>query len=462
MAVQLAVLLLLGLLAAHVIALSLVQPSGEIMHSISRDQLINRVVVAYRLAQLPLPQARDALQASSDGGARFSIDATGPVMAQTNDDNAVDEKIVGDALRQRLQLEPTDLQVQLQQHGMRAADLMTSIRLADGQWVNSVQAAVITQWWWRPLRFSVPVSTLPVLVIVFLFVRRILRPIKALAQAAEKISRGEQIAPLPVSGPSEAREVTQAFNLMQERLSRFVDDRTRMLAAISHDLRTPITSLRLRAELVDDAPLKAAMIRTLEEMRVMVNETLHFARDEARTEDTQEVDLHLFMQQVVQEQRAQGREVDLCPLLLDLNGLPPAAARAYRCRPLNLQRALNNLIDNAVHYGQRARLQLQLLPLQASRQQTPEASADMLQISIEDDGPGIDAAQLEEVFKPFFRLDPARHYRNGSVGLGLSIARSCIEAHGGSLHLENRPATTDTPGQRQSGAGLRAVICLPA
>lgn len=452
---QLVGLLLLGLLAAHAIGLSVVVTNGEAIHSISRDQMIEHAATAWRLGQLPEAQARQALAAAHAQDADYAL-ARQPQLG-SGAQQGLDQDLISRKLQAMLALPAAAVQVSLLRHDERNGDLRIALQRADGQWINTLQHPVMSQAWRRPLRFSVPVSTLPVLLIVFVFLRRILRPIKALAQAAERVSRGEQVEPLAVTGPSEARDVTRAFNLMQQRLHRFVEERTRMLAAISHDLRTPITSLRLRAELVDQPALRAAMIRTLEEMRMMVEQTMRFARDDARHEDTREIDLHGLLREVVDDQLAQGREVQLqLQLQLQLHGAaqveqPLLLPLPYRCRPLHLKRALANLLDNAVRYGQRARLAL------------VASGEDMLAIQIDDDGPGIAAERLQDVFKPFVRLDPSRHRQSdqdsstasGSgvgVGLGLAIARSCIEAHGGTLQLQNR----------HPGPGLRAVISLPA
>lgn len=223
------------------------------------------------------------------------------------------------------------------------------------------------------------------------------------------------------------REITEAFNEMQERLVRFVNDRTRMIAAIGHDLRTPLTSLRINAELIDDEELREAMILTLDEMSVMAEETLTFAQDDVKQEPTLVVELSALVDEVVSRQRTLGKEVDWTA--------PPATF--YRCRPVHLKRALNNLIDNATRYG-RTRVRLR-----------QGDDGEDLRIEVEDDGPGIDPDQLERAFEPFVRLDTARG--PGGTGLGLAIARSCIRAHGGELALHNRPE-----------GGLRAVITLPA
>ncbi|MFJ3058577.1 ATP-binding protein [Herbaspirillum sp. NPDC087042] len=428
---QLLALLLLGLVAAHAIGLSVVLTNGERIHVISRDQMAAQAALAWRLATLPPEQARQALAVASPATDSYRLTSV-PDIDETHQDGR-DQEILASRLQALLDLPPEAIRISLFEPDDAPADLRIALRTPAGLWLTTLQHPVLSQGWLRPLRFSVPVSTLPVLLIVAVFLRRILRPIKALAQAAECVSHGEQVAPLPVTGPLEAREVTSAFNLMQQRLHRFVEDRTRMLAAISHDLRTPITSLRLRAELVDDEMLRAAMIRTLDEMRVMVEETLRFARDDAHGEATQEIDLQALMRGIVEEQVAQGRDVRLAQA--------PSLPLPYRCRPVHLKRALSNLADNAAHYGQRARLSL-----------LPQADG-AIHISIDDDGPGIDAQHLEEVFKPFVRLDPARHrgQQVNHVGLGLAIARSCIEAHGGRLALHNRDE-----------GGLRALVQLPA
>ncbi|MEK9662234.1 MAG: ATP-binding protein, partial [Alphaproteobacteria bacterium] len=226
---------------------------------------------------------------------------------------------------------------------------------------------------------------------------------------------------------------TEAFNAMQERLSRFIGDRTRLLAAISHDLRTPITSLRLRAEFIDDEETRAKVLETLDEMARMAEATLAFARDDAAAEETRPVDLAALLQSLADDLADLGHDVTCAE----------APALAYRCRPVALKRALRNLIENAVRYGDRARISLAA---------TPEGP----RIAIEDDGPGIDPAALERVFEPFVRLEESRSRETGGVGLGLAIARSIVRAHGGELSLVNR---SDAAGKV---AGLTATVALPA
>jgi signal transduction histidine kinase len=301
-------------------------------------------------------------------------------------------------------------------------------RLTDGSWFHYERSRIEPLRWWRDLPFSILVSTIPVLIVVAFFVGWITRPVKALAKAAEQVGRGERTDQLPITGPREIQETTAAFNAMQDRLVRFVRDRTRMLAAISHDFRTPITSLRLRAEMIDDDDLKSAMIRTLDEMRDMVEATLNFASESSAAEETRLVDLVALVEAVADDESTLGHDVHVT-----------ATERlTYRCRPTSLRRAILNLTDNAIRYGDRARVTL-----------TSDTST--VRILIDDDGPGIPEDRIEEVFEPFIRLETSRNRETGGVGLGLAVARSCARSHGGDVILTNREQT-----------GLRAEIVLPA
>ncbi len=266
-----------------------------------------------------------------------------------------------------------------------------------------------------------------ILVVVILMLRRITRPLTALSLAAERLGRGESVDPLPETGPREIRQSTAAFNQMQERLSRFIRDRTTLLAAISHDLRTPITSLRLRAELVDDPETREKLLDTLEEMQRMTEATLAFAREEASEEATRPVDLAALVESLCADFADMGK-----PVTFSGAGKTP-----YACRPTGLKRALRNLIENAFTYGERAGVSL-------------ESAPEGHRIRIEDDGPGIPEAEIEKVFAPFVRLEESRSRETGGIGLGLAIARSIVRAHGGELTLENSPE-----------GGLRASVFLP-
>ena len=434
MAGQLIGLLLCGLLGAHLFAVLLSSKGDGGIHTLSRRQVIDNTVVAWRLAQQH--DANTALAAFDSPTVRFRRADAQPAMPPASSDAVAQREVatIDHALRGQLTLPPDAVRIGWRSTHLEAAEpeLALALRLPDGAWLDGMQRPTVDRQWWRPLRFSVPVSTLPVLVIVIIFVRRILRP--ALAHAADRVSRGEYGAPLALAGPREARELTEAFNVMQARLTRYLDDQRQMLASINHDLRSLVTTLRLRAELIDDEALRTAMQRTLCDMAAMIEETLRFARDDAVDEPSADLDLGALLRELVADQQALGRDV----ALLDAK----APALSCRCRPLALKRALNNLVENAVRYGGGARIRY--------GRTRPAGKHPHLAIAIEDDGPGIAPAQLENVFKPFYRLDAARHPETGGVGLGLAIARSCVEAHGGKLVLENR-----------EGQGLRALVTLP-
>lgn len=457
MAHQLGLLMLVGALATHGIAILFLQQVGALVHPIALSQVLERHAAAHVLAGA-LPQDRanallDRGSASDPGAPRVWAAAVAEVPSHRMQ---TEELALAAALRQRLALAPevpVRVQIERTDGGPARADVLAlrswtalqlriSIELPDGRWLNSWQHPAGSYEWWRLLRFSLPVSILPVLVIGYFFVWRILRPVRALVDATGRVGRGERIEPLPVVGPREARELTASFNAMQRKLTRFVEDRTQMLAAVGHDFRTPITSLRLQAELIEDEPLRNDMIETLADMRTMVEETLDFARDDAVREATQDVDLDALLHGVAKHFRDAGALVTIVPTMSS-SVLP-----AFRGRPVALRRALSNLVDNALRHGGSARLSLS----------TDVVGGDPVhRIDVDDDGPGVRADQLAKVFEPFWRgdasrgSDEARHGIVKGVGLGLSITRSCVQAHGGDVVLLNRDE-----------GGLRASILLPA
>ncbi len=307
--------------------------------------------------------------------------------------------------------------------------LVVSVQLGPRRWLNVetvVPAPALA--WAAPSLIASLLAGLAISLVTVLVLRRMTRPLKGLARAADAFGRGLAVAPLEQEGPEEIRHTVRAFNLMQERLRRFVDDRTRMLAAIGHDLRTPITSLRIRAEFVEDEETRTRIVETLDEMQRMVEAALAFLREEAATEPVRNVDLAALVESLVADCTDLGWEVDF-----------RAASRpVVPCRPDSLRRALRNLIENAVRYGGRARVRL-------------DGERGLLRILVEDEGPGIPPELLERAFEPFFRLEGSRSRETGGIGLGLAIARTIARSHGGDLRLTNRPE-----------GGLRAELELPA
>jgi signal transduction histidine kinase len=264
-------------------------------------------------------------------------------------------------------------------------------------------------------------------------VRRLTRPVRDLAEAADRLGRDVNAPPLPENGPTEVATAAHAFNTMAERIRRFVSDRTQMLAAIGHDLKTPITRLKLRAELLDDDEQRRKIIGDLEEMEAMIAATLAFARDDAAAEPSVRLDLAALCRTVLDE------AADANPELADHIAYAGPEHLAVRARPVALKRALANLVGNAIVYGGSARLSLQ------------EASPGQVRIAIDDDGPGVPEDELEGVFQPFRRLEASRNRETGGTGLGLTIARNILRAHGGDVVLGNR-----------QGGGLTALATMPA
>lgn len=289
-----------------------------------------------------------------------------------------------------------------------------SIPLNENEWLNArvlspVDELVIL----LPVILSAGLTLLGILLIVTIIVKRITAPLRNLSLAAERFGRGEAVGYVEVKGPDELRSTTTAFNTMQERLSRFVEDRTKMLAAISHDLRTPITSLRLRAEFVKDPELKFEMIQTLADMASMVEGCLAFAKQDVQEEKSETIDL-------VESLSNLAREFPYPAVTLSTN----LHDHRYLCRPVSLRRAIRNVLENAVNYGSSAHL-------------TIDSDDDGVVIEIVDEGPGIPAEMLDNIFEPFFRVDEARNTEAGNVGLGLSIARTIIHKHGGTIRATN-------------------------
>jgi len=304
------------------------------------------------------------------------------------------------------------------------AGLVLSLPLEPGRWLNSHALVVLPD--------LLPSPTWPVLVLVavvaavLVTVRLSLRPLRRLAAAAERLGRGEAVAAVPEHGPSEIVRVVAAFNQMQQRLRRFIDDRTKLLAAISHDLRTPLTTLRLKLSLMDDRDTAEQLQATVGEMQQIVEATLSFVRATSG-EAGRRVELTSLVQSVVDDLSELGLAVTLaesppCPMV---------------CQPAALRRALTNLVDNAVRYGGAAQVAV-------------HQAGGQVRITVDDPGPGIPPGQLEEVVKPFIRLDESRSHETGGIGLGLAIAKTIAHGHGGDLHLSNRP-----------GGGLRAELSLP-
>lgn len=309
-----------------------------------------------------------------------------------------------------------------------------SLRLPDGEWLNvRVEMPPPRPWHSATFLAAFVVMTVAAVLLILWAVARLMRPVRLLAEAADRLGRDVNAPPLPEVGPSEVATAARAFNVMAGRIQRFVADRTQMLAAIGHDLRTPITRLRLRAEFLDDDEQRRKMLSDLDEMEQMIAATLTFARDDAAAEPATPIDLAALCRTVADE------AADARPELAEAIAFDGPERLTVRARPIAMKRALANLVSNALAYGGAARLRLA----------APEGG--VVRLVVEDDGPGIPEAELEAVFVPFRRLEASRNRETGGTGLGLTIARNILRAHGGDVVLANR-----------AEGGLRAVATLPA
>jgi signal transduction histidine kinase len=264
--------------------------------------------------------------------------------------------------------------------------------------------------------------------LAYLVARMTTRPLKQLAQAAKDLGNDINHPPLALTGASEIRQASAAFNAMQARIRKYIMQRTQMLAAITHDLQTPLTRMRLRLEKVSDAELQERLVGDLSAMQAMVREGLDLARSMDTSETMQPLDLDSLLDSVCADANDASQDVVLSG----------RANMALLGRPLDLRRCLVNLIDNAVKYGREAQVAV-------------DRVGGAARIRIRDRGPGIADAELARVFEPFYRVESSRSRESGGTGLGLTIARNIAEQHGGSIALENHPE-----------GGLVATLMLPA
>ena len=440
------------------------QLAGWWIYTSDREQAVRAVggfAAAQRITNLtrlvqeaPSDWRQRIVAALSDQTFRVSLSGQPPVIMRTDDDSPVAQAI-GDFLKEQLSLGPGSEPLVAaslpdgsvfgdwhsmmgrgpMKHGFGAfgpfgefGDLRASVPLPDGQWLTFAtmlpeRGPAVS----RQFLFSMGLMGVIILAVSVWAVRRITAPLASLSTAAERLGNDLDAPPMPDTGTTETRQASRAFNIMQARLRGLIENRTRMLAAISHDLRTPLTLLRLRAENVENASERDKMLTTIAEMDSMVGATLQFARDEKETEPRRPTDIAALVQSVVDDMADAG-----LPVAMD-----PAQSVVIECRPNALKRAIRNLIDNAVKHGTSAKVAI-------------AGGPKSIEITIDDQGPGIPEEELACVFQPFYRIDASRNAESGGIGLGLAITLSIVQAHGGQLKLTNR-------GQ----GGLRASAILP-
>jgi signal transduction histidine kinase len=440
------------------------QLAGWWIYSSDREQAVRAVggfAAAQRITNLtrllqeaPREWRHRIVEASSDPSFRVSLSTEPPAIEPSPDDSPVAQAI-RDFLVEQLPLEPArqprvaaslpDGSRFSDWHPMRGAgpmmhgfggfgpfgafgDLRVAVPLPDGQWLTFAtvlpeRGPAVS----RQFLVSMALMAAIILAVSVWAVRRVTAPLASLATAAERLGNDLDAPPIPETGTMETRQASRAFNAMQARLRSLIENRTRMLAAISHDLRTPLTLLRLRVENVENASERDKMLATIAEMDSMVSATLQFARDAEKTELRRPTDITALVESVVGDMADAGLPVKM----------EPAQSVVLECRPDALKRAIRNLIDNAVRYGKSARVAIADGP-------------KSIEITVDDDGPGIPEEELARVFQPFYRVDASRNAETGGIGLGLAIALSIIQAHGARLELSNR-----------TEGGLRASIFFP-
>lgn len=429
--------LLVGLTVSHLVSMSSYHTDvAAQVDATSEAQLAERIAsISQAVSQAP-PREREKAAHALSGP---SLDVHWSMMSFVGHPTVPDERLaqLQDMLRQALaggsnravQIAYADESFDaLHAHGARH-DLLASVQLPDDSWANfrsSVAAAHHSGGSMHVLS-STTLMAVGIVLVSIVCVRWLTAPLRSLAEAAQRLGVDVDAKPMAESGPREVRQAARAFNDMQARLRNLVTNRTQTLAAISHDLRTPITRLRLRAEFVEDLEERRKMMADLDEMEVMISSALAFLRGDAEREEPRLIDIASVLATVCAELADSGQQVD-CG---DAGPLPLTG------RTVALKRAFSNVIGNAVKYGSRARV--------SSRREGASIVVD-----IEDEGPGIPVAEHERVFEPFFRLEQSRSRETGGTGLGLTVARTIIFAHGGTIALENL-----------APRGLRVSIRLP-
>ncbi len=445
---QIALLVLTVLVAAQAISLWLFvdERSLAIQAAIGTEAAGRAANVARLIEEAPETLHDEIIQAASSPLVRFELASRpGVLNGQHHDGGVVEARIralLEDSYSREIRIEVHDIEqsvlpvpnlspemaqmhAQMMQGTLSAVEMEISISVAGGQWLN-----VETRFERPPLQWSgtslasfTLTATLLLIAIFWFVLTRLTGPLDALTAAADRLGRGAAEAPLRETGPREVRALTTSFNTMQRRLTNFVADRTQMLAALAHDLRSPLTALRVQAELVDDEETRSAIANSVEEMTDMVEATLAYAKGVGAGEETVMTDLGMLVK------RSIGSE----PVEVTSSG-----SVSLPLKPKAMMRAIRNLTSNAQRYGENARVGWRMTDICA-------------ELWVDDDGPGIPEDAIEQVFAPYYRLEESRSQETGGHGLGLSIARSIALAHGGKLELVNRPE-----------GGLRALMQLPS
>ena len=438
---QLGLLIFAAFIAAQVLAAWLfTDERGAAIREAQQSEAANRAAsLAEALADTPAASRDSILAASSSPSVRFEYQ-TDPVVVETaggiptlaghlpegarsevfaltpHGEDRADPPAPFDWMHQRML-----------RAGIAPSELRMSIPLSEGGWLNVSARFQRPDVQLPPVLLGTTVLSLSLILGALWFgLRRITGPLRRLAEVSDGFGLDRDLPEMPKGGPIEVQTLSDALERMHGRLTRMIADRTRMLAALGHDLRSPITALRLRAEMVDDDETRDRMIVALDEMQEMVEATLAYARGVSNDQPTEPVDLGAMLNEIATDLSQTGAPVSVMTQPVPLN-----------VRNVAMRRAFRNLLENAQRYGEGAKVTLSV------------REGDLC-IDIDDTGPGMPEDALEQVFEPFVRLEDSRSRDTGGTGLGLPIARSILRAHGGDVVLVNRPE-----------GGLRARVTLP-
>ena len=415
-------ILFASLLVLHLGSVGLYHMGLEAELDVSNDHhLAERLASVKRAIERETPARREELAHALSGGP-LEIHWSEIASPPPSDSPAIDfSSLKYKLLAAAPELDASGLSIRsamaLPEHASATRFLVVSMRLDDGSAVDvTATPNVEPRASFNQIALSTTVMVVGVIAVAAVLIRQLTRSLRLLANAADQLDLNAPPSPVEETGPMEVKALSVAFNRMQQRVKRLLDERTQALAAISHDLKTPLTRIQLRSEDISDPDLAQSVMADLAEMEAMIDGTLDFLRGEVMSEAIKSLDLVPLLSTICSDLSDTGHDVDL------------QAARpcVIRGRRLALKRALTNLIDNAVKYGNRACVTLSGM----------QGSAE---IRIEDQGPGIPEEEIGAVLRPFYRLEPSRNKETGGVGLGLSVAHAIISSHGGALRLENGP-----------------------
>ncbi|AGH82188.1 hypothetical protein PCNPT3_11260 [Psychromonas sp. CNPT3] len=441
--VQISIVMLLGLSALMLLSMQLYSSDRQqALRSVSSESTLQRISALIEvLNKTPQSLHPEIVQVSQGIGFKLSLDSLPVILinrsldlSQQLQQNLSEDRIFDIRIIAYDRKNHHKRKRHNKKRSRRNSQLSGSVLLGPSLWLN-FDSTINAQTENVSLKTILILISLTFIILMSMawLVKRALKPLDKLALAAKKIGIERDFSALAEQGPSEILPTIRAFNQMQQHLSTFIEDRSNMLAAISHDLRTPITSLRLRLEFIAPSADQRQMLATLTQMQDMLQATLRFSRDEAQKEKKQRCDINTLLSTICYERQEQGVSINLdCPEKV-----------IFKVWPLALRRVIENLINNSLTY---AKDENGLVSISI----VCTLKAKQLKIQVIDQGSGIAEKDFEEVFKPFVRLDKARDTSDANVGLGLAISRSIVLAHAGTLRLSNN-----------ASGGLCATILLP-